>query len=372
MSALWLIFIYFSFIYPLVQLRLAGTRLLLFFIFLYIIITAYYHPFTRTESFVFLVSLYLTLFLLVYRSERLVSSGESIFNFYFRDKKSQPCHPLGNLARLPIELRRQIYFEILGGRVIHVVQRPRNDNPGRFSEVAEDLPHGQDVEELCQIFCDWLCDWVVDRCKSLFTSKATQDVANNDAPAYSLEGWTTVMRYERPEYCRFRNAGPLLLASRAVYSEAVDLLYRTNTFEFRLFNHFLGFSKSISRQDWHSIRSLSIKYESAWHPISFLMRHDDQTPLSQIVDIIHSMVGLQDLKMQFIHPWPVFGHLDKMSSISDAVRTEPKLLEHLSRIRLRSGHKWELTVNWPPHLEEKTFASFYITRRLDLGSSETT
>lgn len=374
MNALWLVLMYFSLKCPLVRFRVASIRLLLFFIFLYVIIIAIYHPFSRSESLVFLVTLYLALFLRVYQSGRSASSGTSIFNSYFRNKKFRPHQSLGNLGRLPIELRLQIYFEVLGGKVIHIVQPPRNDNAGQLNGVSQDLPGGQKTLELLRMLCNSLYKWITDHRKSPYIFKATQAIVDDNTQAYSLEGYLEYVDLpsQSPRYCHLKDAIPLLLTSRAVYSEALDLLYKTNTFMFWRFYNLLGFSQSIPCDSWHSIRSLRIEYTSAGHPIIPLQRHDGRRSLSQAGDIIRSMSGLRDLKMHFKHPWKAWGHLDNKLSMSEAVRREPKLLRHFSGIQLRSGEKWELTVNWPPPSEERTYTSFYITRMLGRRASEMT
>ena len=249
--------------------------------------------------------------------------------------------------------------------MIHVVQSARTNNPGRLNGVSQHLPGGQKTHGLFRMLCNSLYNWITDHCESPHIFKATQAIVDN-TQADPLEGYLGYVDLpsQSPRYYHLRDAIPLLLTSRAVYSEALDLLYKKNTFVFWRFYNLLGFSQSISCDSWHSIRSLRIEYTSAGHPISPLQRHDDRRSLSQAGDIIRCMRGLRDLKMHFKHPWRAWDHLDNKLSMSEAVRREPKLLRHFSGIQLRSGEKWELTVNWPAPSEERTYTSFYVTRIL--------
>lgn len=365
MHALWLAFIYLSVIYPLVRLRVAGTRCLLFLMFFNVIMIMFYRPLPGYEFF-FLVSLYLTFRLLVHQLGRSASSGEMILEYYFRNKRSRPQHPLGHLARLPIELRRQIYHHVLGGELIHIFPPLPNYPPSHKYGIFGEPHGGRETPKLFHLLCNSPDTWVLDHYEGPYAYKTMQDMVDDSMQSSARKRYVkgTGMPLRRPLSCPRSAAIPLLRTSRAVYSEAFDLLYKTNTFEFRRFYSFFRFSQSTTSQDWHSIRSLRIVYRSDGHPINLLRRTDDQGSLRQAVDTIRSMSGLQDLKMRFTHRWKTEYNLDNMLNLSEVLRTEPQLFEQLSRIQLRSGKKCEVILNWPPPLKEETYTSFYISRIL--------
>ena len=255
--------------------------------------------------------------------------------------------------------------------MIHVAQLAHAYKPARPREVVEDLPRGRKTLELFYILFHSLYTWIMNHWEGSYIFQVMKANVNEDREERSLAGYLNVGVTSPGWYYPFGNTGPLPRTSRAVYSEAFDILYKTNTFHFGRFHSLLGFSQPVSRHSWHSIRSLRIDYYFDGHPIDRLKRQDDQGSLHQAVDAIQSMSGLQDLKMRFTHPYETEVNIGNMMRLSEVARMEPQLFEPLSRIQLRTGKEWKLVVNWPKLLKDETYESFYIARMLGRRSGET-
>ncbi|KAH8802731.1 hypothetical protein F5884DRAFT_480604 [Xylogone sp. PMI_703] len=192
------------------------------------------------------------------------------------------------LNRLPVELRRVVYEEVLCGgaggrrrRVVHILRKN-----GRLGHWRCRMQRGHR-----------LCDSEGDRC---------------------LGGWLVYK-------ARMRNADrdgrldlltddgllPLLRTCRMIYSEAIDILYSGNTFHFHDPGDIRFFSRTILPHRLASIRSLMLDWEgnfSIFNPdnrIPKLSKEEDRAWRATWA-IISGMQGLRELRITLKkHEFPV-------------------------------------------------------------------
>ncbi|OBT40324.1 hypothetical protein VE00_08472 [Pseudogymnoascus sp. WSF 3629] len=149
----------------------------------------------------------------------------------YEDKNVQPClpktrnrslslyepgqHTSGLLRKLPIELRRRIYDEVLGHRKVHLLFEfaPRKYRRERTNK--KEILEWRWWHCICtwdQTKDDYLASIWFDRCKD-------QAVNGNTGPPNGMMG-------------KLKLDFAILLTCRQIYSEAIDILYSTTTFDF--------------------------------------------------------------------------------------------------------------------------------------------
>ncbi|KAF2491401.1 hypothetical protein BU16DRAFT_565103 [Lophium mytilinum] len=183
------------------------------------------------------------------------------------------------LMALPLELREMIYKAVLGDDVMHVIHKENKLGHLRCkAKSEEDCPKRWYGEGPCRDSC-----WgVVD------SSNIWMPVGD---PAERSDG----------------DVLPLLQTCRQVYSEAIPLLYSTNTFSFIDLDCLRHLSATILPSRFNAIKSLTIEWYLTWplyddfaqrmlFSTSLYPPHDEAT-WEEIWRIIAGMKGLQRLRV---------------------------------------------------------------------------
>ncbi|OBT98208.2 hypothetical protein VE01_03852 [Pseudogymnoascus verrucosus] len=149
----------------------------------------------------------------------------------YEDKNVQPCLPKtrnrslsvyesgqntsGLLWKLPVELRRRIYDEVLGHRKVHLLFEfaPR--------KYRRDRTNKKEILEWRWWHCICTWDQTMDSYSSGIWFDRCKDVAVNGNPGSS----TGMMGRLKLDFA-------ILLTCRQIYSEAIDILYSTTIFDF--------------------------------------------------------------------------------------------------------------------------------------------
>lgn len=166
------------------------------------------------------------------------------------------------LSRLPIDIRVIIYEMVVGGMVLHLsAQSPRSrifhqvcQSPEKFRE--------QGSQHVCSVYS---------------TVRPTSAPREANAQATGLL--------------------PLLVSCRRIYSEAIHVLYSTNTFEFtQNFAAFTFLKVTLPPQRLASLRSLHLHMRIPRHPATNKRATRDWQNLWSF--FANEMVGLRDLSME--------------------------------------------------------------------------
>ena len=221
------------------------------------------------------------------------------------------------LLRLPAEIRLQIWYEVFGGEVLHLVQLPK-----RLGHV---------------------------RCCS--TLSAT-DARRSCILAYRGPG-----PIAQPADIKLSSLDLALLQScRQIYTEAVDVIYATNLFDLDDVSTLLYLSQTIRPQRLAAIKYLQLTWELLWAPFSipetkdpFLFPNDDATWVTFWRLIETQMPGL--LELTFV----VHAMYPKMDWSLDEGWVQPLL-------RIRGLKEFRLELSYPTHstleLPIETFEPF--------------
>ncbi|KAL8658760.1 MAG: hypothetical protein Q9226_000785 [Calogaya cf. arnoldii] len=136
------------------------------------------------------------------------------------------------LERLPLEIRLQIWEEVLGGNLFHMTADPPQQIP--LLEYFESCDGRDGWRRQTQHFGRYIC------------RKFSTDIASTEKASYPrCQGsQAEPCFFMGPEVAPFRfKPMSLLLTCRQIYNEAVGLLYSTNTFNFDyegVLSHFLS------------------------------------------------------------------------------------------------------------------------------------
>jgi len=242
------------------------------------------------------------------------------------------------LLALPLELREMIYKYVLGDNVLHIIHKENKLGHLRCkAKTAVDCPKRWYGEGPCSQSC-----WgVVD------SSNIWMPVGD------SLHHWSD------------GDILPFLQTCRQVYSEAVPILYSTNTFSFIDLDCFRYLSATILPSRFQAIKKLEIEWYLTW-PIydDFAQRmlistslyppHDEAT-WEEIWRIIAGMSGLQKLRVE----------LNYFDGFRDD-ECENKMLAPLRQVK---GVK-DFVVNLGWSGKEVTGASFKVERPVVVGVDE--
>ncbi|KAH7317921.1 hypothetical protein BKA65DRAFT_557333 [Rhexocercosporidium sp. MPI-PUGE-AT-0058] len=179
------------------------------------------------------------------------------------------------LAKLPIEIREMIYEEILGGgdrRLVHILRKDR-----RLGHWRCRLQDGEEV-----------CDQQDRRC---------------------VEGWLSykskVWHLDRNGLLDLVTDGgllPLLMTCRAIYSEAVPILYSKNVFHFYDPGDIRHFARTILPHRLNAVQSIMIDWErmfSIFNRNNGIPKQDDEELMAwrETWEVIARMSGLMDVKV---------------------------------------------------------------------------
>lgn len=170
------------------------------------------------------------------------------------------------LARLPLELRRQIYAYVLGNQVVHILLTPT-----RIAHVCCASPTHTDFSRTCY-----------PRARQLFVPEPVPIPPSDIAIG-------------------------LLLSCRQIYAEALPILYSLNTFDFDDLSAFNLFAKNISPSGLSSIKSLHLKWFAGYPPLQFAQTKsptsapgDDATYLQFWHVLASQMPALTELRMAIV------------------------------------------------------------------------
>ncbi|KAF2840981.1 hypothetical protein M501DRAFT_990913 [Patellaria atrata CBS 101060] len=218
------------------------------------------------------------------------------------------------LNKLPAELRIMIWTYVVGGQTLHLFEQPY-----RMAHVVckDKVPHRKMFNHpWCRqdIGMDWFRH-----------SMSTPDPKNN------------------------RNVLALLKACRQTYHEALPILYKTNTFDFRRTSTLPIFANTLLPQRLTSIRSLYLEFYFDDDPFNSSEPGSLATnpPWVQITklkadwaatrSILSRMSGLRNLQI-------------KLSGVFRRKESTAKCLLSLCEVKVQG--KFEVTVTWPRSEEE--------------------
>ncbi|KFX91997.1 hypothetical protein O988_07483 [Pseudogymnoascus sp. VKM F-3808] len=185
----------------------------------------------------------------------------------------------GFLRKLPVELRRRIYDEVLGHRKVHMQFEfaPRNYRTVRTNK--------KEILEWRWWHC--ICTWDQtedDRYKSIWFDRCKDgDMKGNSGPPNGMMG-------------KLKLDFALLLTCRQVYSEAIDILYSTTIFDFGTRQLLCDFPSLVLPQRFTLISAI----EMLWEFIGLGLPPIDtkQTQLYQDMwAMLATMPNLQNLKI---------------------------------------------------------------------------
>ena len=141
------------------------------------------------------------------------------------------------------------------------------------------------------------------------------------------------------------NGNALLMTCRQVYSEAVDLLYSSNTFVLHDFHTLETFAKSVPTQRLNAIRKLEIYYSpmtSIPYQHEWTRHYDLPSDLDWIWEIVVGMQGLRNLGI-FLESYSTLILDDEDREASEVRRLKPLLqLRGLSTFRLELSYLGDL------------------------------
>ncbi|KAL5356473.1 hypothetical protein BJX96DRAFT_142862 [Aspergillus floccosus] len=216
------------------------------------------------------------------------------------------------LARLPWEIRHQIWSYVLGGRLLHIV---RGHKTLLVIECLEDF--GPDLETRQHGCWGWSC-----------------------GPPFDWLGF--YMQPQDGHPARPANLLPLLQTCRVIYTEAVAVLYESNIFDFNHLDSLLYFRQSVLPQRLNQIRRLNLSWDIQWSLSSACAFPSHDLPTwYKVCDVLASFHGLQELRV----------HLTSQSDLPAGEHGKPSwkpLLDALQPI------KWPTTsVVYLPSLEDQ-------------------
>lgn len=219
-----------------------------------------------------------------------------------REIEAQQQSPL--FATLPLEVRRLIYHHIVGGQTIHMM--PTGARVG----------HVKCLREGKQKWSNGPCE----NCWSIIQK----------GPPFDL---------------RSHHGGmlPLLKTCRMVYSEAIDIMYSDNDFQFIDMEHLIHWSTTFLPKRHDAIRSIQLwMFFLSPHPlysaesIADPMPPQDEATWESLCETVGSMQGLQELRVELLpRDW----------CASMRPEYEEKLLEPLWHVK--SSKVWQFVVHWP-------------------------
>ena len=237
--------------------------------------------------------------------------------------------------KLPVEIRQQVYFWILGGEQVHVVK---------------------DESRLCHVRCRRPVNEFPGRCNCAFLRRLTREKSRQGVRPSMENGLS-----DEPDAII-----SLLLTSRSICAEAISILYTTNTF---IFNHptkFLAFSTAIDPQHFSSIRLLRFGWGfKSPYPLysaeNLAHNHapNDTGTWEETWAIIAKMEGLQDLTVALRQFWVFEGPLPREI---EAILLKPLFQVTIPRV-------WTLGLNWPVSNMNIEDAPFQVVEIAGAGGS---
>lgn len=212
------------------------------------------------------------------------------------------------LTRLPSEIRRLIWANVMGGHLLHVVRAPK-----RLLAIDCNEDFGRELKTRhhdCWGFTD---AW---------------KPSMGSTPGYYLfpEG-------DRP--AKPANLLPLLQTCRLIYTETIPILYRDNIFDLNHVDTLLYLRQSVLPQRLNQIRFLNLIWDFRYDASAAPAPYGIATWL-EVCDVLASFAGLQELTM----------HLSG-SNFASYVRKDgfwKTLLEALRIVKV--AKRFDVTVPW--------------------------
>lgn len=190
-----------------------------------------------------------------------------------RRKLSTSAHFASNvdcalLARLPIELRLEIYTYVLGGNLLHIFQVPRR--------LAHKCCHTTPSKGYPRSCCP--------------TTQRNNVRKGNQVP--------------------FSSANIALLQTcRQIYLEAINVLYTTNIFDIDHLQTLIYLSRSIPPQHFATISKLHVSWPVTYHAISYHGQVDGMNDWERFCHVVATkMPGLRHFKVSLTHSTPLSIH----------------------------------------------------------------
>lgn len=163
------------------------------------------------------------------------------------------------LTKLPPEIRNLIYAYILGDRVIHIIPSlvPSRTKPAKVTPEQPFLSrldyefcrHADQHDGLLGISPHSTCAiWITHDGELYFNAPKAVVQSVDELETRYLRWW-----------CRKDRALSMLKTCRQIYTEAIYILYATNTFDFRSINTFAQFPSTILPKRLNTIRTLHIR-----------------------------------------------------------------------------------------------------------------
>ncbi len=195
--------------------------------------------------------------------------------------RSEPGSSRSPLLDLPPEIREKIFFEVVGGNVVHLVQLPKRLGHIRCTHSSSSTETGYDFGRLC------------------IPHLMRQRYHNGEPLIYTRDAKSS-------------DGGLALLQTcRQIYRECVALMYTTNTFDVNHPQTLLFLGRTIIPARLAMIRSLQVSWyglhlphglgsgsSSVFHLNERSMPDDVATWVKMCTIIVTQMTGLRSLKIK--------------------------------------------------------------------------
>jgi len=227
----------------------------------------------------------------------------------------------GFLSMLPLDIRLMIYDMVLGGNFFHVTT---NDSKSRLlAHICKQTSTQQSDHQKC-------------------FAVTSREQRPSSAP--------------REDYSDATGLLPLLVSCRRIYSEAIDILYNTNTFEFwenRVAWRFLKLT--IPRQRLRSIRRFRWDMQIPHHPDTNARSRRDWSDL--FVFFTNETCGLQHLYLKLKKNHPMEAGIAQTRDEDASGWIQPIVLMAVEA-NTKRGCKVEIVTNGVVHEPKAIFQGF--------------
>ncbi|MCJ1372319.1 hypothetical protein MMC20_003542 [Loxospora ochrophaea] len=226
-------------------------------------------------------------------------------------KKSSPQRTLDQaqsalLARLPTEIRRLIWFEVLGGHLLHIARRPKRllaiGCPENFGPELQTGQHG----------CWGLMNMAYFGCR------------------------TPGIYHPRSRHpAKPANLLPLLQTCRKIYTETISMLYGDNIFDINHLDTLMYLQRSVLPQRLNQIQVLNFTWYFVYPTVGSSVPYNLAT-WREACDVLASFAGLQELMLHLTGSDLTPGTFGRSQ--------QGPVLEALTRIK--TAKKFDVFLHW--------------------------
>ena len=212
------------------------------------------------------------------------------------------------MRKLPLELRLEIFSHVLGKDAFRLISIP----------------------------------WGVIAVPDLEGNVSMAEKYDHIHHYYNLPRLGPYMQFDNAPEAFIRSSGAAILRTcRQIYTEAVDLLYTTNTFILHDFHTLVTFAKVIPPQRLNAIRNLKVHYSpttSIPYPHERTKQYDLPFNLDWFWEIVTGMQNLRNLDV-YMEAYDLTRLTQQAHEVDELSRLGPlNRLRGLSKFRLQMGY----------------------------------